>query len=389
MIEIAASPSEPTRLANAAHADLPHVLLILDEFPKALGGAEVIALRLAALLPQYGFRASILSFHIYPNLAELKSPPCNIYLLPITRTYDLTALRAARELARFIKQQNVKIVNTFFESSDLWAGFVTRTMTNARLIWCRRDMGILRSPKHNAAYRLMSRAPHAVFAVSNQVRKHCIESDHIDEKRVQTIYNGLDLSDWDLATRQAKPPGEFLITTVGHIRRVKGHDIFLKAAAAVLPHFPNVTFSIAGDVLEQDYFADLQALIRDLGIANNIRFDGGVSNLRQHLANADIFVLPSRSEGFSNAIVEAMAASLPAVVTDVGGNAEAVQSGVTGFVVPSEDPRALAAAILRLLSDPPLAQAMGRAGRDRAKERFTTTTMLTETAAAYLAVLST
>ncbi len=234
----------------------------------------------------------------------------------------------------------------------------------------------------------MSRAPHAVFAVSNQVARHCIESDHIDPARVQTIYNGLDLADWDPATRPAKAPGEFLITTLGHIRRVKGHDIFIRAAAAALPHFPNVTFSIAGDVLEQDYFAELQNLIQDLGLSNHFRFDGGVSNPHQHLANADIFVLPSRSEGFSNAIVEAMAASLPVVATNVGGNAEAVQDGVSGFVVPSEDPPALAAAILRLLSDSPLAQAMGLAGRNLAKEKFTTRAMLAQTAAAYLAVLT-
>jgi glycosyltransferase involved in cell wall biosynthesis len=387
MIEIAASPSESTRTANAAFGKLPHVLLVLDEFPKALGGAELIALKLAALLPHYGFRVSILTFSIYPNLTELKSPPCPIYLLPIKRTYDLTALRAAMELGRFLKQQNVQIVNTFFESSDIWAGLVTRTMTSAKLIWSRRDMGILRSPKHNVAYRLMARAPHAVFAVSNQVRRHCIEVDRIDPARIQTIYNGLDLSDWDTARRPAKAPGEFLITTVGHIRRVKGHDVFIKAAAAILPHFPNVSFSIAGDVLEQDYFGELKTLIHDLGLSNHLRFDGGVSNLRQHLATADIFVLPSRSEGFSNAIVEAMAASLPVVATDVGGNAEAVQDGISGFVVPSEDPPALSAAILRLLSDPSLAQTMGAAGRNLAKERFTTTTMLSQTAAAYRSVL--
>jgi glycosyltransferase involved in cell wall biosynthesis len=69
----------------------------------------------------------------------------------------------------------------------------------------------------------------------------------------------------------------------------------------------------------------LQALIQDLDLSDHFRFDGGVANLRQHLAGADIFVLPSRSEGFSNAIVEAMAASLPVVATDVGGNAEAVK----------------------------------------------------------------
>ena len=78
---------------------------------------------------------------------------------------------------------------------------------------------------------------------------------------------------------------------------------------------------------------------------------------------ADIFVLPSRSEGFSNAIVEAMAASLPVVATNVGGNAEAVEDGVTGLLVPAEDPAALSAAITHLLSDPSQAKAMGTAGK--------------------------
>jgi glycosyltransferase involved in cell wall biosynthesis len=388
MIEIAALPSEPQCIANAAHGDLPHVLLVLDEFPKALGGAELIALKLAALLPHYGYRASILTFSIYPNLPELKSPPCPIYLLPIQRTYDLTALRAALELGRFLKQQNVQIVNTFFESSDLWAGLITRTMSDAKLVWARRDMGILRARKHNIAYRLMAGAPDAVFAVSEQVRRHCIEVDRIDPARVQTIYNGLNLSDWDTTSRPAKAPGEFLVTTVGHVRRVKGHDLFIKAAAAIVPLFPNVSFSIAGDVLEPDYFTELQTLIRDLDLSDHFRFDGGVANLRQHLAGADIFVLPSRSEGFSNAIVEAMAASLPVVATDVGGNAEAVKDGISGFVVPSEDPAALSTAIVRLLSDPSLAQAMGSAGKDLARERFTTETMMSRIAGAYGNLLS-
>src|ERR1700733_3961687 len=117
MIEIAALPSELRPVANAAHSDLPHVLLVLDQFSKTLGGAERIVLRLGALLPLYGYRTSILTFSIDPNIAELKSPPCPIYLLPIRRTYDLTALRAALDLKQFLKQQKVQIVNTFFESS--------------------------------------------------------------------------------------------------------------------------------------------------------------------------------------------------------------------------------------------------------------------------------
>jgi glycosyltransferase involved in cell wall biosynthesis len=388
MIEIAALPSELRPVANAAHSDLPHVLLVLDQFSKTLGGAERIVLRLGALLPLYGYRTSILTFSIDPNIAELKSPPCPIYLLPIRRTYDLTALRAALDLKLFLKQQKVQIVNTFFESSDLWAGLVTKSMSKAKLVWARRDMGILRARKHNLAYRLMAGAPDAVFAVSDQVRRHCIEIDRIDPARVQTIYNGLDLSDWDTTSRPAKPPGEFLVTTVGNIRRVKGHDLFIKAAAAIMPQFPKVSFSIAGDVLDPVYFAELQSLVRDLGLADCFRFDGGIVDLRPHLAVADIFVLPSRSEGFSNALVEAMAASLPVVATGVGGNAEAVQDGYTGFIVPPEDPAALTEAIVRLLSDPALAKAMGLAGKNLATERFTTETMMRRVSGAYGNLLS-
>jgi glycosyltransferase involved in cell wall biosynthesis len=386
---ITASQQQGSSPDNAELAALPHVLLVLDQFPKTLGGGERIVLKLAALLPQYGYRVSILTFSIHPESSALKSPPCPIYELPLQRSYDLKAFRAALEFRRFLKQQRIQIVQTFFESSDLWAGFVTKAMSRAKLIWSRRDMGILRAGKHQIAYRLMANAPDAVFAVSEQVRQHCIEVDRIAPGRVQTIYNGLDLSDWSTPPRPAKAPGEFLVTTVGNIRRVKGHDIFIKAASAIVQQFPRVSFSIAGDVLESDYFAELQALVHDLNLSDHFRFIGGVTDLHQHLSGADIFVLPSRSEGFSNAIIEAMAASLPVVATDVGGNAEAVKDGVSGFIVPSEDPVALAAAISRLLADKNIAKAMGTAGKALAAEQFTTQAMMNRITAVYDSLLAT
>jgi len=383
MSRITALPLEGSNRKQAENSALPHVLLVLDQFPKTLGGGERIVLKLAALLPQYGYRASILTFYAHPESDALKSPPCPIYLLPLQRTYDLTALRAALDLRTFLRQQQVQIVQTFFESSDLWAGFVTKTMSSSKLIWSRRDMGILRARRHRLAYRLMAGAPDAVFAVSEQVRRYLIEVDRIDPARVQTIYSGLDLSDWYSASRPAKTSEEIRITTVGNIRRVKGHDVFIKAAASILPHFPNASFSIAGDVLEPNYFEELLALVRDLNLSDRFHFAGCVTDLQQHLATSDIFVLPSRSEGFSNAIVEAMAASLPVVATNVGGNAEAVKDGVSGFLVPPDAPAALAAAITRLLSDPSTAKRMGAAGRAFAAENFTTEIMMTRIASAY------
>lgn len=385
---ITALPLDGPSLPDTGHSALPHVLLVLDQFPKTLGGGERVVLNLAALLPKYGYRASILTFSIHPESAGLKSPPCPVYVLPLERTYDFTALRAAFELRQFLKLQQVQIVHTFFESSDLWAGFVTKSMSKAKLIWSRRDMGILRTRKHNIAYRLMAGAPDAVFAVSEQVRHHCIEVDRIDSARVQTIYNGVNLADWNTISKPAKVPNELLVTTIGNIRRVKGHDILIKAAALIVPRFPNVSFTIAGDVLEADYFLELQALIKDLNLSDHFHFVGSITNLREYLSMADIFVLPSRSEGFSNAIVEAMAAALPVVATNVGGNAEAVKDGVTGFIVPSEDPAALSAAITQLLSDPAQAKVMGVAGKAFAAKNLTTEAMMNRITAVYRDLLA-
>jgi glycosyltransferase involved in cell wall biosynthesis len=385
---ITALPLAGSSLTQSEHPALPHVLLVLDQFPKTLGGGERIVLKLAALLPKYGYRASILTFSVHPASTVLDSPPCPIYVLPLTRTYDLTALRAALDFRQLLKRENIRIVQTFFESSDIWAGFVTKTVANTKLVWSRRDLGILRTSKHHIAYRLMANAPDAVFAVSEQVRKHCIEVDRVNPARVVTIYNGLNLSDWNATLRPIKAPGEILVTTVGNIRRVKGHDIFIKAAASIVSRFPKVSFSIAGDVLEPDYFAELQALIQDLNLSDHFHFAGGVTDLHKHLSTADIFVLPSRSEGFSNAIVEAMAASLPVVATEVGGNAEAVKNGVSGFLVPPEDPAALSAAIIRLLSDPVQSKLMGMAGKALVAEQFTTEAMMTRITAAYSNLLA-
>jgi glycosyltransferase involved in cell wall biosynthesis len=368
------------------HASLPHVLLVVDQFAKSLGGGERIVLRLAALLPQYGYRVSILTFLVHPESSVLTTPPpCPIYILPLRRTYDFTAFRAALELRRFIRQRKIQIVQTFFESSDIWAGFVVKTLSNVRLVWSRRDMGILRSTKHTVSYRLMAGAPDRVFAVSEQVRQHCIEVDRVDPARVETIYNGLDLGGSEKA---AKTSGEFLVTTVGNVRHVKGHDVYIKAAAAVVQRFPQVSFSIAGEVLEPEYFAELQGLVRDLKLSERFHFVGGVANVPEHLSSADIFVLPSRSEGFSNAIIEAMAASLPVIATDVGGNAEAVKDGVSGFIVPPEDSAALAEAICRLLDDPSQACQMGVAGKMLVAEKFTTSAMMGRIRAAYAKLLA-
>ncbi len=373
----------------AEQQSLPHVLLVVDGFPKTLGGGERVVLRLAALLPQYGFRASILTFALHPESEFTPAQaPCPLYLLPLRRTYDLQALRGAFALRQLLKDEKIVVVQTFFESSDLWAGLVTRLFSSAKLIWSRRDLGILRGRKHAAAYRLLRHLPHRVLAVSEQVRQHVIEVDRIAPARVLTVHNGVDVEpsmEVPIVGRD-HPDHVPVVLTIGNIRRVKGHDILIAAAAGVLREFPHVRFEVAGEVLDEVYFEELQAQIQQLGIGASVRFLGGVRNLPSKLGTADIFVLPSRSEGFSNALVEAMAYGLPVVATAVGGNAEAVEDGVTGLLVAAENAAALADALLVLLSAPGVAKRMGTAGHRRWQADFTAAAMMQKTAAAYRTV---
>ncbi len=372
---------------HTSHNDLPHVLFVVDGFPKALGGGERIVLRLASLLPQYGFRASILTFALHPESSFHPSEaPCPVYLLPLTNTFGPGALQGAFAFRRLLRKERVDVVQTFFESSDLWAGLMTRLLSPAKLVWSRRDMGILRGRKHSRAYRALRRIPHAVFAVSSRVAEHVITIDGVPASRVRVVHNGLDL-DTSVMPQARVATSAPVITTIGNIRRVKGQDLMLHAMPGVLAHFPEAHFTIAGEVLEPEFFAELQKLVTDLGLARNVSFLGKITDLRKHLERADIFVLPSRSEGFSNALVEAMAAGLPCIATDVGGNAEAIQDGVDGLIVAPENATALSAAVLDLLQHPSKASEFSVAARHTVETKFTADAMLRQVADAFRELL--
>lgn len=377
---------DSTNRTASGKSDLPHVLFVIDQFSKTLGGGERAVLQLSSQLPEHGFQASILTFFLDPESPARKMTTAPIYLLPLRRTCGIGGLRAALRFRQFIMREGVAIVHTVFESSDLFAGFVTRAGSSAKLVWSRRDMGILRKPKHRIAYRLLAGVPHAVVAVSEEVRQYCVRTDGINSARVHTIYNGLNIERFVNTGNRSR--GGQRVVSVGNIRRVKGHDVFIRAAAIIAKRFPRARFTIAGEVLEQQYFQELLMLIDNLGLADRFGFEGGVTDLPSFLAGADIFVLPSRSEGFSNALIEAMAASLPVVATKVGGNPEAVKDGVTGLLVSPEDPDALADALKELLSDSERSWAMGAAGRRLAIHEFSNDRVIHQLAEIYQRLLS-
>ena len=159
-----------------------------------------------------------------------------------------------------------------------------------------------------------------------------------------------------------------VLGTLARLDRVKGLDVLLDAAAGL----SHASVLLIGEGPEREA---LRSQAERLGIAANVRFVAWSDNARDLLGEIDVFVLPSRNEGFPLSIVEAMLAARPVVATDVGSVREAVEDGVTGLLVPPDDVQALQAALKLLVGNPGLRRRMGDAGRERAYERFTDAVM--------------
>ena len=312
-----------------------------------------------------------------------------VYVFPWRRVYHLSAWKAAFALRRLIRNQRVDIVQTYFETSNLWGGLVAK-LSGAMLLSSRRDMGILRQRKHKLAYRLVNRISDRVLAVSEEVKRFCVEQEHIDPQKISVVYNGVDLRQPASAARSnpfadadwAGAPQ--IITCIANMRRIKGIDVLVRCAHKVCREFPQAIFLVAGTLYEPPaYTEEIQQMVRSLGLENNFKLLGFVEDPLSLLKMSAAFCLLSRSEGFSNALLEAMAAGIPPVVTRVGGNPEAINDGQNGFLVPAEDAEGAAERLLFLLRNPAKATEIGNAARQTAQTRFSNDAMIKQLLTVY------
>jgi glycosyltransferase involved in cell wall biosynthesis len=370
------------------------VLYVIDGLFHA-AGAENSLQRMVQLLPKDRFDCAIATFRAGNDHAWFKQFGCPIHMFPLRRTWDWQGLQTAHRFHRFLRTHQFDIVHTFFETSDIWGGAIARWSGVPVLVSSRRDMGIQRSFLHTCAYRLCRRMFSQVQTVSEAVRRASIDKDGYRPERVVTIANGIDTERVAAAQRAPVDKVQFgvvdnapLIATVGHVRQVKGIDVLVRAAALVRREIPSAMFVVAGSPWH-NYFPQIEQLTRSLGLQDNIRFLGRIDDTFPLLRAADIFCLLSRSEGMSNAVLEAMAFGLPCVATHVGGNPELIEDGQTGFLVNTEDPDTAAARMLDLLRNPARARQMGRAGRVKIYSSFTAQMMIDRIVRQYDALLKT
>ena len=357
-----------------------NVLLMIPSLHQ--GGSERQGIRLAQLLSGTGrYRVTFACLDrtgaLLPEAESLALGEIPEFRL--NSFYDRNMLTQLRRSVKLLETQAIDVVQTFDFYTNV---FVLTAATLARVplrVGARRETAGHRTAAQKWIERHAFLLSHVIVANSEAVRQELI-GDGVRASKVVTVYNAADinplmpsiLSDRAGLLRSLglpTDPGHRFIAIVANLQSpYKDHPTFLRAAQLVNQAVPEATFVLAG---EGPLIEEMRLLAHQLGIGQRTFFPGRCMQVPQLLSLSEVCVLSSKSgEGFSNAILEYMAAARPVVATDVGGAREAVADGESGWIVRPGDHSAMATRIIELLRNPQRALEMGQRGRRIIEEKF-------------------
>ena len=346
-----------------------------------VGGAEGQLVQLLKGLDRERFSATVccLSSAAGPYADDVRRLGIDVHevgfrsLRPIPRPDRLIGMFF--RLARLIRSEQPDIVHGYLFWAYVLGTFAARVAGVRKVISSRRSLGHFkaRKPHYLVLERISNAMTSIVIANSQAVRDDAIHQEQLVREKVIVIYNGVDSVEFsptapttieqELGVAGASP----IVTVIANFIRYKGHHVFFEAWKEVVAAHPAAVAILVGDGPERKKWEEWVDLER---LRSSVRFTGSRPDVASILAVTDIVAHPSLEEGFSNAILESMAAGRPVVATAVGGNPEAIEDGRTGLLVPAHDHRSFAKAILTLAADPARARRMGEEGRIRARRCF-------------------
>lgn len=372
-----------------------NVLQLIGSFEQ--GGSERQAVQLSRLLRNEG------SFRVFVGCLDRSGgllreidwlAAGEIPEFKLTSFYDSNFLRQIRCCAAFIRENRISVVHTHDFYTNIF-GMLAASLARVPARVASKRETFSKTRRQMLVERQAFRLAHRIVVNAEAVKSFLCAAG-VPGRKAKVIYNGLDL--WRLTAsrverhellRRLNLPelrDSKIITMVANLRsEVKNHRMFLRVAKAVAESSDQVHFVAAG---EGELLESLRAFARELGVEQRAHFIGACDDVPALLSVSDICVLTSRSEGFSNAVLEYMSAAKPVVATRVGGAAEAVVDGETGFLVDSDDDAAMALRVLELLRNPEMKDRLGRQGRQIVEEKFTLARQLAETLDLYNELLN-
>ena len=314
---------------------------------------------------------------------------CEKCILNVYSLLSIDGLLKLVRFARFLKNNRVDIIQTFFFDSTVYGIIAAKMAGINNTVSCRRDMGFWYDDGLKKKMRIVNRFTRRVLVNSNAIKSFVSVEERLPEAKIDVIHNGIDLG---LVNRTAGAELELLagkvrkediiVGIVGNFnRRIKRFDLFVRAAREVVKRHRKVKFLVVGGGALKE---ELKNLASELRVVEEIIFVGKMENAIPYIKCFDIGILSSDSEGFPNVLLEYMACGVPAVATCVGGNVELIKDRVSGLLVPKGDHVALAKAICELIEQAELREWLKEKAREMVAERYSWDKKIQEIQSYYL-----
>ena len=351
-------------------------VLFIISLLQRMGGAEKNLFDIVDNLDKDHFQSIVIAFKGGEVLDRLKNKGFEVYENGVTKLASKEAVRKAFELKRFVKNHHVDIIVSYHHDADIWGYLVSLMSGGVPIISSRRDMGYQLSAIHIWFYRLFGRRFAKMITVSEAVKREVSKREWIDPDKIVTIHNGLDPNIYrggertlQIRTELGLTKEHIVLGTVASFRPIKGQLYLVEAIKNIAGKYPNIRVVFVG-YNDTEYFHAVLRRVGELGLGEHFIFTGARSDIPDLLSIFDIFVISSVNEGFSNAIIEAMAACKPIVAPDSGGNPESVQDNFNGLLFRACDSLSLSEKLGLLISDPEKRRVMGCRGSDTVEKNF-------------------
>lgn len=341
------------------------------------GGAETVFLDIAQQL------------HLanYDNLAIIKGPgwvedqlKLRGIRYSILKPHGFLSIPYYWQVYQLLKRENAALVHAHLLGSTLTYSILTLLARLPLIATLHGRVDINPNERFvSIKQKIMRMGVNQLIAVSRDLAAYIEQRGLFPVNAIDVIYNGVNelryqnITSGSLREQLNIPEGAVLVGSLGNVRPAKNYETLINAAALLKD--TNLHFVIAGHQ-KKDLMEKLEIQMRELGVDQQMHFIGFYENTPEFLAQMDLFVLSSSSEGFSIATIEAMAAGLPVIATRCGGPEEILQHGISGYLVPTEAPQQMADAINYLLSNPSEATRIAVAGRSHMSSTFSLAAML-------------
>jgi lipopolysaccharide heptosyltransferase II len=358
-----------------------NILQILPELN--VGGVERGTVDLARYLVKYGHKAVVVSAG-GELVKDLESCGAIHYKLPAHKKSIFAIIKIVPRLVEIIKKENIEIVHAR-SRVPAWVAYFA----------CRRTNAVYISTCHGYYTRHMFSFvmgwAKRVIVLSNVIARHMIDDFKVPYERIRLIPRSVDLEKFKYIRPDTKRKDEFNIGIIGRITPLKGHLYFIKAMARVARIVPKIKIWIVGDApsSREAYKEQLQVLVRRLGLTHCTEFLGTQRDIPAILVHLDLVVLATTThEAFGRVVVEAQAAGVPVVATEVGGVVDIIENGKNGLLVPPADPSSMAEAVIKIFKDKELARSMAECAYEKVKKEYNVELMVKNTIEVYKDALS-